>query len=187
MDTLIQHPVVGTVVVRRSPRARQVTLSVRLSGEVRLTLPFAVGIEQALAFLDRKTAWVVRAQQRLAERQATAPPPPDRDQIEKLLQAAKNDLPTRLARLAAATGLRYTHLTITSARTKWGSCSSRNRISLSLFLMALPERLRDFVLLHELCHTVHHNHSAAFHALLDHLCCGREKELNRELRSFRIG
>lgn len=163
------------------------TLTVRPSGEVRLTLPFAVGVEQALAFLDRKTTWVVRAQQRLAERQAAAPPPPDREQIEALRRAAKCDLPTRLARLAAATGLRYTHLTITSARTKWGSCSSRNRISLSLFLMALPEKLRDFVLLHELCHTVHHNHSAAFHALLDRLCGGREKELNCELRGYRIG
>jgi len=46
----------------------------------------------------------------------------------------------------------------------------------------LPEHLRDFVILHELCHTVHHNHSAAFHALLDRCTGGRESLLRRELR-----
>jgi len=73
-----------------------------------------------------------------------------------------------------------------ASRTKWGSCSGRNHISLSLFLMTLPEHLRDYVIVHELCHTVHHDHSPRFHALVDRLVGGREKALNRELRAFTI-
>lgn len=186
MEQPIRHPVIGAVLLRRSPRVRRVTISVRPSGEVRLSFPPTVSIERACAFLDEKAAWVVRARERMAARYADAPPPLTRSEIEQLAAAAKQDLPPRIARLSAQTGLHYHFLTITAARTKWGSCSSQNRISLSLFLMTLPEHLRDFVILHELCHTVHHNHSAAFHALLDRLTAGRERELHRELRNHRI-
>ncbi len=184
---LIRHPEVGDVVLNPLLRARRVTLTVRASGEVRLTFPPCVSEQQAIRFLEEKREWLLRAKERVAKRQAAAPAPLDPSAVEQLRRAACADLPPRLARLSAATGLRYTHLTITSARTKWGSCSSRNRISLSLFLMTLPEHLRDFVLLHELCHTVHHNHSAAFHALLDRLCGGCERALNSELRRYRAG
>lgn len=183
----LNHPTLGCVTLNPSLRARRVTLSVRPSGEVRLTYPPQLGRQRPLAFLEEKLAWVVRARERLVMRQQAAPSALDRSEIEALRRAAKADLPSRLTRLATATGLRYTHLTITSARTKWGSCSSKNRIALSLFLMTLPEHLRDFVILHELAHTQHHNHSAAFHALLDRLCGGRERALQRELRGYRIG
>ena len=84
------------------------------------------------------------------------------------------------------TGLKYNKLTIRASRTKWGSCTGTNNISLSLFLMTLPEHLRDFVIVHELCHTVHHDHSPKFHALVDRLVGGNEKALNRELKAFSI-
>jgi len=82
--------------------------------------------------------------------------------------------------------LKYNKLTIRASRTKWGSCTGTNNISLSLFLMTLPEHLRDFVIVHELCHTVHHDHSPKFHALVDRLVGGNEKALNRELKAFSI-
>lgn len=78
--------------------------------------------------------------------------------------------------------MRYGRVTIRASRSKWASCSARNDLSLSLFMMLLPEHLRDFVIVHELCHTVHKNHSREFHALVDSLVGGREKELTRELR-----
>ena len=105
---------------------------------------------------------------------------------EELRRAAKADLPARIERLSQLTGLKYAKLTIRASRTKWGSCSGRNTISLSLFLMTLPEHLRDYVIVHELCHTVHHNHSPRFHALVDRMVGGNEKALNRELRAFAI-
>lgn len=182
-EQLIQHPVVGAVVVRISPRARRITLSVRPSGEVRLTLPMGVKPERGLAFLEAKSAWVERAKARIEARRAAMPKAEEVD-VEALRVAAKRDLPARIERLALQTGLRYTKLTIRAARTKWGSCSAKNGISLSLYLMTLPEHLRDFVIVHELCHTVHHNHSSRFHALLDRLVGGCEQALQRELRSY---
>lgn len=183
------HPLVGEVVCVRSARARRISICVRRDGTVRLTCPQRVPMRDALAFLEQKIAWIEQARGRIAARtpvEPLLPPAEAKARIEEMRRAAKSDLPARLERLSRATGLTCAGVTIRAARTKWGSCSGRNTISLSLFLMALPEHLRDFVLLHELCHTVHHNHSPRFHALLDRLTGGREKELARELRSYAI-
>lgn len=186
----IQHPVVGEILLSPSSRARRVSISVRVSGEVRLSYPARMPAKRALGFLDEKCDWILAARERMARRRAMLPPqlPPaeQKARIEELRRAAKADLPGRMARLTEATGLRCEKLTIRASRTKWGSCSGQNHISLSLYLMTLPEVLRDFVILHELCHTVHHNHSPRFHALLDRLTGGREKELSRELRRYTI-
>ena len=117
---------------------------------------------------------------------STVPPEERKARIEELRRAAKADLPGRIGRLSEATGLKCEKLSIRASRTKWGSCSGSNHISLSLFLMTLPEHLRDYVIVHELCHTVHHNHSPRFHALVDRMVGGNEKALNRELRAFAI-
>lgn len=185
----MNHPVLGEVECVPSARARRITVSVRRGGVVRLTYPRRGSLRQAWMFLESKVAWVEQARRRIAARTSVEPllPPAEaKERIEELRRAAKADLPQRLERLARQTGLHYTGVTIRAARTKWGCCTARNTISLSLFLMALPEHLRDFVLLHELCHTVHHDHSPRFHALLDRLTGGREKELNRELRGYSI-
>ncbi len=99
---------------------------------------------------------------------------------------AKATLPQRVAELATRYRLKYGKVTIRAARTKWGSCTARGDISLSLYLMTLPEHLRDYIIIHELCHTVHLNHSPRFHALVNELTGGRERELAKELRQYVI-
>lgn len=190
MTEVYVHPRLGDVELARSARARRVSISVRPSGAVRVAFPPRVSQRRALAFLDEKVEWVERARTRLAVRCPVLPPQTtpeeERVRIEALRRAAQADLPGRIARISARTGLVYTKMTVRAMRTKWGSCSSRKTISLSLFLMNLPETLRDFVILHELCHTVHLDHSPAFHALVDRLCGGRERELARALRGYSI-
>ena len=185
----MMHPLIGPVECAASARARRISLSVRRDGTVRLTYPRRGSLQEALDFLERKIGWIEQARKRIASRTAVEPqlPPAEaKARIEELRRAAKADLPARLERLARQHGLHYAGVTIRAARTKWGCCTNRNTISLSLFLMGLPEHLRDFVLLHELCHTVHHNHSPRFHALLDRLTGGREQALTRELRQYAI-
>lgn len=186
----VDHPRLGEVTLARSSRARRISIRVRATGAVRLAYPCGVSRRRALDFLEQKVGWILAVRERLERQRAALPPqlpPAERKaRIEALRRAAREDLPERMARLAAETGLRYEKLSIRASHTKWGSCSGQNHISLSLFLMTLPEHLRDFVILHELCHTVHHNHSPRFHALLDRLVGGHEKALNRELKAFSI-
>lgn len=189
MISTVTHPRLGEVIFSQTRRARRISISVRGSGTVRVSFPYGVSARRAMQFLDLKAAWVEQARVRMAARMPAEPqlPPAEaKARVEELRRAAKADLPARIERLSQLTGLKYAKLTIRASRTKWGSCSGRNTISLSLFLMTLPEHLRDYVIVHELCHTVHHNHSPRFHALVDRLVGGNEKALNRELRAFAI-
>ena len=106
---------------------------------------------------------------------------------EALRAEAKAWLIPRLQELAAAHGFTYNKVFIKNNVSNWGSCSTKGNINLNMQLMRLPEELRDYVILHELCHLRQLNHGAEFHALLDSLCGGREKELRRQLRSYHIG
>ncbi|MDR0509515.1 MAG: M48 family metallopeptidase [Rikenellaceae bacterium] len=97
---------------------------------------------------------------------------------------AKELLPGRLAELSRASGLHFRSVSVRNAVSRWGSCSSGNDISLSLHLMRLPDRLIDYILLHELCHVAHKNHGREFHRLLDRLADGQHAALRRELRNY---
>ena len=178
---------IGEVRVVQSARARRLSISVNAAGRVRLTYPRGVSRARALEFLSTRAEWIAAARERQAARAAERPrieyTP---EQIASMRRAAHLDLPPRVAAIAARTGLTYNRLSIRAARSKWGSCSGRNDISLSLYMMLLPDRLRDYVIIHELCHTVHHNHSPRFHALVDSLTGGRERELDKELKMYRI-
>jgi hypothetical protein len=98
---------------------------------------------------------------------------------------AKKYLPVRLGELARSNGLVFRKISIKNNRSRWGSCSVTNNINLSLHLMRLPENLSDYVMLHELVHTIHKNHSKRF---WDHLngITGNAKVLDKELKKYRI-
>lgn len=92
----------------------------------------------------------------------------------------------RASMLAGAVGANPRGWKITSGRSVLGRCSSRGVISLSCVLSFLPVHLRDYVVFHELAHLTEMNHSAAFHALCDRYCGGRERSLEAELKAFRF-
>ena len=79
-----------------------------------------------------------------------------------LQQQAEATLPRRLKQLSELTGLEYESVSIRQLKSRWGSCSTNKHITLNYFLMVLPDALIDYVLIHELAHTRHMNHSREF-------------------------
>ena len=98
---------------------------------------------------------------------------------------AKAYLPPRVKALAEQHGLTYQQLRIKNIRSRWGSCSEYNNLNFSLHLMRLPDHLIDYVILHELIHTVEKNHSKRFWERLEQVCCGAKK-LDRALKDYNI-
>ncbi len=84
-----------------------------------------------------------------------------------LARRARAALVPRLSLLAAGHGLSFDRVTIRHQRSRWGSCSRRGTVSLNARLLFFPPDLVDYVLLHELCHTVEMNHSPRFWRVLE--------------------
>lgn len=94
-------------------------------------------------------------------------------------------LPQRLKELADKHSFTYSRCTVRDMSSRWGSCTSTGNISLNIRLITLPDRLIDYVLLHELCHTVEMNHGEMFWALMDrHTAPARAKALRAELKGY---
>lgn len=106
--------------------------------------------------------------------------------VEKALRYEANRLfPAKVKLFAERYGFKYTEVKINKSRTRWGSCSSKKTINLSFYCMLLPEHLVDFVILHELCHTVEMNHGERFWQLLDKVSDDKAKELTKALKDHK--
>jgi len=97
---------------------------------------------------------------------------------------AKRILPPRINELALKHGFKFNKITIRNNKRNWGSCSSKNNISLNLQMMKLPDELIDYILLHELLHTKIKNHGPGFWDNLDELTNFKARELSKQVRSF---
>lgn len=98
---------------------------------------------------------------------------------------AEEYLPPLVQYWSSLFDLPYNKVTISKARSRWGSCSSKRDISLSFYLMLLPAHLMDYVILHELAHTREMNHGPKFWELLNQLTDGKALALRKELRMHR--
>ena len=106
--------------------------------------------------------------------------------VQVLRLEAHKHLPKRVDDLAKQFNFTYNTLRIKNIKSRWGSCSSLNNINLSIYLMLLPDDLIDYIILHELTHTIHKNHGPNFWNHLNSLT-GNVKALNARVKKYRTG
>lgn len=99
-----------------------------------------------------------------------------------LLQAATHLLPQRVKDLSLKHGITYRSLSVKKLKSRWGACDSLNNLSLNCYLIQLEWALIDYVICHELAHTIEHNHSDKFWDIVAHMQ-PHHKELRAELKS----
>lgn len=83
-------------------------------------------------------------------------------ELRKLTVEARKELPVIARQYAEKMGVKYSRITIRHQRSRWGSCSSKGSINLNCVLMLVPYEIREYVVVHELCHLIEMNHSKAF-------------------------
>lgn len=160
------------------------SISVKTTGETCLTLPSHGTVRQAEMFLCEKAAWITAHRRKACllrshhRKLAMSRRPLARKHAEALLRE-------RINRLAREYGFSFNRVSVRNQKTRWGSCSVNNNISLNEKLARLPDRLIDFVLLHELVHTRVKNHGKDFWLELGK-CVDDVEALRKEFRQYRL-
>ena len=150
--------------LRRSDR-RTVYLEITREGALLVRAPHHMPDSEIRRVLEQHRPWIEDKLSKAAERCAAHPEPSEEERRE-LIRRAKEYIPGRIACYAPLLGVQPAGITITSARTRFGSCSSKNRLSFSWRLMQYPAEAIDYVVVHELAHIRHHDHSPAFYACI---------------------
>jgi len=172
------------IAYRRSKRAKNMRITIDLTPAVTVTVPANLSLKYAEEFVQSKQAWIQKHVQRMQVSQRNRPAQPKLSQDE--LNKAQDKLFSRLKYFSRKYKLSYNKAAFRCQKTKWGSCSSQNNISLNINIAFLPAHLQDYILLHELCHIRHKNHSRDFWAQLDTYCDGLAKDYAKELKTYRM-
>ncbi|MDD2490848.1 MAG: SprT family zinc-dependent metalloprotease [Bacteroidales bacterium] len=208
MVKIYNHPQFGEIRIKRVKLSNRVKIAVHPLKGITVTIPWLVSYSRALKFIEEKREWIsetIKKQSRKTRDEAirigTESPLKlitkkivvenlsennyNDEIISEIRKEAKIYLPERVRILAETLGFNPGKVTVRNNRTNWGSCSKSGNISLNIHLMRLTPELADFVIIHELCHLKHRNHGPQFHNMLNSLCDGRERELNKMLRKER--
>lgn len=151
------------VIIRKSNR-KSISIAVTDKLEVLVKAPVWLSDEQILEFIREKKSWIeTNLEKRRLELENTQTLPPiTMEDVRKLADKALNDIPPRVKRYAALIDVTYGKITIRNQVSRWGSCSSNGNLNFNCLLMLAPEEVIDYVVVHELCHRKHMNHSPLF-------------------------
>lgn len=150
-------------------RSRRRTLALEVTPDGRLLVRAPLRCAQARidAFVTAHAAWIEKHLALQRQRAARRPPAPTAEEIEDLKARARAELPELIARWSERMGVAPTGFKVTTARKRYGSCSAKNSLCFSCFLMNCPAPAVELVVVHELCHIREKNHGPRFYALLE--------------------
>ena len=145
-------------------RSRRKTLALEITRDAKLVVraPLRCSQREIDRFLQQKEQWIALHMAKMQARRESHPEP-TAEQETALRQKAKEILPALVAQYASRMGVEPAGITVTGARTRFGSCSPKNRLSFSFRLMEYPMEAIEYVVVHELAHIRHKNHGADFY------------------------
>ena len=152
--------------VIRSAR-RTTSLEINRAGAVIVRCPVEMPEERIAALVEDHRPWLEKHLALMPKETTQSKLTPE--ELELLGQQAVTHFPKRVAYFADALGVNYGRIAIRTQKTKWGSCSSKGNLNFNVLLMLAPPVVLDYIVVHELCHRKHLNHSAAFWAEVERI------------------
>ena len=153
----------------RSSR-KTIALEIRPDGSILVRAPRHLSHRAIREFVLSRESWL-REKLRKYE-SLPALPALTAAELEALKTEAREDLTARAAHFASLVGVSFGRITIRAQKTRWGSCSRAGNLNFNCLLMLAPPQIRDYVVIHELCHRKEMNHSPRFWAEVARVCPG---------------
>lgn len=166
--------------IKKYKKAKYLRISVKPGGRVVVTTPWRTPKYVAVRFVEKQQSWIEQARAKVLA-QPTPANLGTAAEYKKYKLQAQRLISARLVELNAQYGFPYKLVSIRNQKTRWGSCSKSGTLSFNYRLLFVEPAIRDYVLVHELCHLQYMNHSAKFWQLVG-LGIENYKALRQELR-----
>lgn len=151
------------------------SISITPDGRITVRVPLLISDREIRHLLTDRQTWIITKYLEQQQKQARMPVSDLTDTqraalTQRYIAAAREYFPKRAAHFQQFTGGTYSRITIRDQKTRWGSCSARGTLSFNWRLMLAPPAILDYVVVHELCHLTHMNHSPAFWQAVEAVC-----------------
>lgn len=160
-------------------RSRRKTISIEIDDSAHLTVraPLRAPKYEIEGFIKEKEAWIEKHINKVRERneRKREVEPVSPAELNRLKEEALRVIPDKVSRYAGLLGVTYGRITVRNQKTLWGSCSRKGNLNFNCMLMKAPERVLDYVIVHELCHRIEMNHSKRFWALVEEVIPDHKK------------
>lgn len=156
--------------LRVSRRARRMRIAVLRSGEVVATVPRFLNRRHAERFMKEKESWISRKINYFKNHTRKMLVPASARHYAEYRERALEFVKARTFILNTLYRFPYSSITIRNQKTRWGSCSRKGSLNFNYRILFLPVELADYLIVHELCHLKHFNHSSKFWALVAQMC-----------------
>ncbi len=149
-------------------RRKTVSLQIAEDGHLIVRAPLRCSDKDIVSFIERSEKWIKTHTAKVLQhnRELEQLESFSEQDIHDMAQKALEAIPERVKFYAEKLGVTYGRITIRNQRTKWGSCTSKGNLNFNCLLMAAPPEVLDSVVVHELCHLLHMNHSKEFYTAI---------------------
>ena len=166
----------------RSKR-KTVSITVKPDGKVIVRAPLLASTRRIEQFVESKREWIIKNVKKVLENPSPVPKDFSPEEKKRLVKQARILIAQRVEHYAPIIGVSYNRIAIKDTKTRWGSCSRDGNLNFSFRLVLEPLELLDYVVVHELCHRLHMNHSKEFWREVERVIPDykeRRRKLNRK-------
>ncbi|MCF7843823.1 M48 family metallopeptidase [Candidatus Gracilibacteria bacterium] len=166
-----------------SKRAKFIRLVISREGLLKVTIPFLVNENIAEDFIIQKSKWIIEKMENAKKNPKVAVQKHTKQEIKEYKTQALNIVSSRLEYWNTFYNFTYNKITIKNTKSRWGSCSKKGNLNFNYKIVLLPQKLADYIIVHELCHLGEMNHSSKFWTLVSKTIPDH-KELRKQLKSI---
>lgn len=166
--------------LRRIRRSKNVRITIKQDGSVLVTAPMRTPVYFIKKFIEEKEDWINTQVDKFKQMPVSPLDKLGKDDYKKYKHQALELVRDRISYWSKIYGFQFGKVNVRDQKTRWGSCARNGNINFNYKILFLPERLRDYIIVHEICHLKEFNHSQRFWNLVSKTLPDY-KELRKEL------